>query len=279
MQMKGEVPVNDDVGLEKEADVMGARAVQTYVSSFSTPDLQTKLSSSDRLSKGIVQRKSDFVQQAIILIFIELMKIHDLDQYDELKLNFEQEVSRLDKKDKDDSLFKKFALNYLAIFERAYKFYKQYYDRHGDVYGIKKEDSLSGKMGKSRDKAWRCTFQTELDSVRELGLVWEIDPIAQTIKALFINAELRKTGKAEHIPRAADLQQNENKKGNLAVFTQTLDIMIKEEIIEADQRDSLLKLYDKKVLSNEDLDADKYYMGNEEGKVRELIKQLAGNKQ
>ncbi len=28
MQMKGEVPVNDDEGLEKEADVMGAKALQ-----------------------------------------------------------------------------------------------------------------------------------------------------------------------------------------------------------------------------------------------------------
>lgn len=52
MQMKGQVNVNDDKGLEKEADVMGEKAVQ--MKTDTPPDLSKSLTSSS--IQGIVQR-------------------------------------------------------------------------------------------------------------------------------------------------------------------------------------------------------------------------------
>jgi len=49
-QMKGKVPVNDDVGLEKEADVMGAKALQMV--SFENQKAQNKLSNLNVTSNG-----------------------------------------------------------------------------------------------------------------------------------------------------------------------------------------------------------------------------------
>ncbi|MDW3210031.1 MAG: DUF4157 domain-containing protein [Reichenbachiella sp.] len=55
LQMKGKVNVNDDVGLEKEADVMGAKAIQM---NFINP-VKEKI-----VANGVVQRKVDWHQNS-----------------------------------------------------------------------------------------------------------------------------------------------------------------------------------------------------------------------
>ncbi|NEO97381.1 MAG: DUF4157 domain-containing protein [Symploca sp. SIO2E9] len=50
MQMKGEVNINDDAGLEKEAEVMGAKALQMNTNSIAN------LTSSSIVQKGVMQR-------------------------------------------------------------------------------------------------------------------------------------------------------------------------------------------------------------------------------
>lgn len=52
MQMKAGVPVNDDVGLETEADVMGAKALQRAIDSKNQ-----SLTSSDHIASGIAQMR------------------------------------------------------------------------------------------------------------------------------------------------------------------------------------------------------------------------------
>lgn len=57
MQMKGKVSINDDAGLEKEADVMGARASNfAAVSLRNSNSESTQLKASQKTTKGIVQR-------------------------------------------------------------------------------------------------------------------------------------------------------------------------------------------------------------------------------
>lgn len=56
MQMKQGVPVNDDAGLEKEADVMGGKALQ--MKSYNTPvTVSEVITSSDLNDWGVVRRK------------------------------------------------------------------------------------------------------------------------------------------------------------------------------------------------------------------------------
>jgi len=55
MQMKGTVPVNDDAGLEKEADVMGAKALQKY----EQKPQQKYLTPFQMMSKNIFQLYSE----------------------------------------------------------------------------------------------------------------------------------------------------------------------------------------------------------------------------
>lgn len=54
-QLKAGIPLNDDIGLEKEADVMGARALQ--MKTFSLSDYKTEKSVQ---KKEIIQREPDF---------------------------------------------------------------------------------------------------------------------------------------------------------------------------------------------------------------------------
>ena len=59
MQMKGKVAVNDDAGLEKEADVMGAKASSTISFDQNTKEKNTISSKTEAVQqkKGIIQRK------------------------------------------------------------------------------------------------------------------------------------------------------------------------------------------------------------------------------
>lgn len=57
MQMKSGVPVNDDAGLEREADAMGARAMQLYGTSYAGIPLQRKAAPA---GSGVVQRLVGF---------------------------------------------------------------------------------------------------------------------------------------------------------------------------------------------------------------------------
>ncbi|MES2938336.1 MAG: DUF4157 domain-containing protein [Pseudomonadota bacterium] len=56
-QMKSGVPVNDDAGLEREADVMGSRAVQLYRVSYRPAPVQRQAAAA---ADGVVQRKVGF---------------------------------------------------------------------------------------------------------------------------------------------------------------------------------------------------------------------------
>lgn len=65
LQMKGKVNVNDDKGLEKEADVMGAKAIQNKSISHSAPE-NTSFSSTKNYGTATVQR---FTQEDIKFMY------------------------------------------------------------------------------------------------------------------------------------------------------------------------------------------------------------------
>ena len=69
--MKAKVPINDDQGLENEADVMGARALQ--MKPFSLSDYKTEKSVQ---RKEIIQREIDIPHQVHVYQNMLQMKLH-----------------------------------------------------------------------------------------------------------------------------------------------------------------------------------------------------------
>jgi hypothetical protein len=68
-QMKGKVPVNDDAGLEKEADVMGAKAVQMASMEEEEPVQQKQVHTDHKISpvfqRVVIQRKPADIREMI----------------------------------------------------------------------------------------------------------------------------------------------------------------------------------------------------------------------
>ena len=65
MQMKGKVNVNDDVGLEKEADVMGAKALQMKTNSNSANTTAAEAIAQRKLDV-VIQSKSSLIQRYVV---------------------------------------------------------------------------------------------------------------------------------------------------------------------------------------------------------------------
>ena len=65
MQMKGRVNVNDDAGLEKEADVMGSKALQMKTNSNSANTIAAKAIAQRKLNV-VIQSKSSVIQRYVV---------------------------------------------------------------------------------------------------------------------------------------------------------------------------------------------------------------------
>lgn len=89
MMMKAKVPINDDQGLEKEADVMGARALQ--MKPFSLSDYRTENSVQ---RKGVVQKVGDNLSD-------EFDKQFAMDQMFQADFDNRDAMGSLDELDKD----------------------------------------------------------------------------------------------------------------------------------------------------------------------------------
>lgn len=66
MQMKGNVNVNDDVGLEKEADVMGAKAIKSEQNAFSKKKKDNVAENAGFKSTQLVQQNKLLIQAVLI---------------------------------------------------------------------------------------------------------------------------------------------------------------------------------------------------------------------
>jgi len=129
--MKAKVPINDDQGLEKEADVMGARALQ--MKPFSLSDFKTEKS---------VQRKE------IIQRVLETIPKGD-EALDDGKSAAEEKKERI-----SDLKLVKLKFNFAGSGEKVWKTHKEEYDKDGKrIEGFEKADHESGgkKMIKEKE--------------------------------------------------------------------------------------------------------------------------------
>ena len=84
MQMKMGVPVNDDAGLEAEADVMGAKAAQLSAQNHSNEVVTWQANTTHRVSSGIPSQRMVIQRQAVE---IDLEKVEAQDDGANIKLN------------------------------------------------------------------------------------------------------------------------------------------------------------------------------------------------